>query len=63
MGIRFGACANALRTGAAVIVPSAAIPEMICRRLGRNNMFGNPSLSVIASNFAHICHCQQVSAT
>jgi hypothetical protein len=22
---------------------------MICRRLGRNSMFGNPSLSVIAS--------------
>ena len=38
IGIRFGACANALRTGAAVMVPSAAIPEMICRRLGRNDM-------------------------
>ena len=34
---------------AASTAPVAAIPEMICRRLGRNNIFGNPSLSVMAS--------------
>ena len=34
--------------------PVEAIPVMICRRLGRNSMFGNPSLSVIASALLYL---------
>ena len=45
--MRFGACASALRPP--ISRPADAIPVMICRRLGRNSMFGNPSLSVIVS--------------
>ena len=40
-------CASALRPPTSR--PADAIPEMICRRLGRNSMFGNPFLSVMVS--------------
>ena len=50
--MRFGAWPNALRPP--ISTPSAAIPAMICRRLGRNSMFGNPSLSVIASTLLYL---------
>src|ERR1700687_4734117 len=48
---RFGACPNALRTSPPISTPSEAIPEIICRRLGRNGISRNRSLSVIGTGF------------
>jgi hypothetical protein len=50
--MRFGAWPKALWP--TITTPSEAIPVMICRRLGRNSMFGNPSLSVIASTLLYL---------
>src|SRR4051794_3839522 len=47
IGTLFGACANAPRTGTAVSVPSAAIPDITCLRSKRNGISRNPSLLVI----------------
>src|SRR4029079_15406836 len=45
MVMRF--CAYAPWSGSVAAAPSAAIPEMICRRLGRNSGAHNLALSVI----------------
>ena len=53
MMMRFG-CAKASRAEPPVSAPSAAIPEMICRRLRRNGISGNSILSVIGCGLRSI---------
>src|SRR5262249_25843953 len=49
-GIATRFCANASRIGVAPTAPSAATPEMICRRFRRSGIARNPSFSVIVAS-------------
>src|SRR4029077_14211 len=53
IGMRF--CANARRTGAPATTPNEANPETSCRRLRRNGISRNWSLSVISGVSFHAC--------